>query len=348
MSSSQRALQAGFVALLVVAFSAVILTVGDARADHHVFYQTDPSYRAKMPSPGFNAVAQPWWNFYGPTFYWSDASVPEADTAVSNWFTAWNKLTFTKVTSPTQADLTIYNLPCPGGKRGCVFSWIGPLFNPPEAYYWWPGELRIDLSNWTWSTQGKIDALNHEVGHWIGLHEQYDDDGGGLCGAVAPTVMNGGSGPFGENCQNVHLPTQDDISRAQRYWLGDNLTGPDPNFPIWPVIQETSTTSRTLRLTWKDYVWADAWHWRELYWWSGTGWVYVANSGGAYQGNGLGTNTGIGFHHDAVDRTMNYCCWDLQLMGQPIPGYYRGCMWYWTFRGEVWTGGACAGYAYVD
>lgn len=114
----------------------MVLAGHEAEADHFKLLQQDSSVRARKPSPGFNAVAWPWWWNNTPTYYWHESGVPEADTATLNWQNAWNNLTFQEVTSPLSADLTFVNGLCQGGKLACIEVWSGFLVTDPQAFYW--------------------------------------------------------------------------------------------------------------------------------------------------------------------------------------------------------------------
>jgi hypothetical protein len=336
-------------AVLASIFLALTVTTGIVFADHFSYLQKDSTVRSKSPSPGFNAVAYPWFlnsPAARPTKWWREAAVTEADEGVQNWQNAWSVLNFQEVSSIADADVEFRSAQCPGGKRACITEWLGTLVPNWEAHYWAHEIIKIDQGQ-TWSTQGKIDALTHEVGHWVGLHEQYNDDGDGTCTSNFLTIMNAASEPNGEACQpGVHAPQPWDIAAAQIYW--------GTGFTSNVFLQETTPTSRMLQVTWKDNAWAESWHERDLWYWNGAQWVWIPQASDFYAGNGNGTNTGIGYHRDAVDRTMSFCCWTVPFrdaQGNPItpmPGYYIAGTASWSWRTQQWSSFSFSQYIYVD
>jgi hypothetical protein len=188
-----------------------------------------------------------------------------------------------------------------------------------------------------WDDTNTRYAFQHELGHWVGIHEQYDDDATGLCTSVGPTVMNAASSG-GSHCQGITGPQAWDVTKAQAFWTGESLGSLS--------FQETTPTSRVLQIDWKDRYWAEsdqfAWLWR----WTLVGqqwqWVIVQPAEKWYR-------NGIGFHQDSLDRTMVWQ-WDLQQLGQSFPAYFIGYVSAYTVRNSQWSSWYCDPdwYVYVD
>jgi hypothetical protein len=244
-----------------------------------VFLQQDPAWRNKKPPSSyfFNGVNLWWsWNVYTTTWDAEPALLQAATDAINNgWKLAVPELRFQYGNDQYPLRLFIRNATCPiQAHIACLpdayYLWGGgDLWPDPGAWYWYSAKLHVNLAIPGWTPQGMTDAIMHEVGHWIGLHEQYiypqigcnnDNANGGL------SVMNAADNTTG-NCRGIHFPTsQWDIPRTRQYWLGDQLQPPALNDQLHS--QTLTRNGLMLTATWKDSEWAEGPHAAVLYYWN--------------------------------------------------------------------------------
>ena len=203
-----------------------------------------------------------------------------------------------------------------------------------QADYLFAAEIRLVLlqpsATSSITDQGRIDMLLHEIGHWIGLDEQYDEITGG-CSHVE-SVMNASFLSNGQNCLDLHAPTAWNIEKTTAYW---------DTPAAMQVVEFTESEDRVIRFRWDDRAWADGLHTRGLWYKNSvTGdWVLVE---GSY------TTDGIGFHWDSIPRTM-LAKWDLDDLDAPTGGYYFiACVAAYSWMYQSWSPLNCSPRIWVD
>lgn len=174
----------------------------------------------------------------------------QAASVVANWQTEVPFLPWLEVESGIE-NVTIRPENC-GGFAAC-FN-VLTFFPEPwrNANYLQAGEILIDLN--VIATQDIPHGLAHEVGHFYGLHERYDESGPS-CNGNEATVMDG------LGCEQP-IPTGPltiDGERVRAFWRvgqGVSLT--------------LSRSGSSLVATWRDEAWSEAryvstWHvWDEI------------------------------------------------------------------------------------
>lgn len=337
-----------------VLWFAVLILVGiatfspsqSAQAAHTRFRQDNETWIREtfnQTTLGFNNVPL-WWSWTNPpdnvTRWWADADLSTfAGQAVGDWQAAFNQLTFQNVSTPSQASLEFRNGACTSPFiPGCIIivNWASDFAR--RADYWWLGKIHLDLNpvNFTWSDTGKRHGLQHEIGHWIGIDEQYNESSPTICASTV-SVMNLVSTTTGHCVPNVTAPTDWDVKRARLYWTGQNADGEIGNLLNMTL---TNPSSGVARVTWKDGAYGESWHWRCLAFWNGSFWQCLVEPGGQAEG-GKWVNDLLGFHSPytspITDRTME-ATW----APSNIPNFYRvlGTVWYGmiqSFPPLVWS-----------
>jgi hypothetical protein len=286
-----------------------------ASAVNNIFLQEDSVYRARS-TPPFNGATHVW--AYGPyDTIWTDDGTfhAEAAEAVRSWQLAVPQLSF--VYSPTSYYLYFRKDTCfPTEALGCFNSLTFVADAARAASYTWTAQIRIPEPE-RWTSLGREDILRHEIGHWIGLHEQYIESTGACSGIFS--VMNAMTLPNGHNCMGVNAPTSWDVNSATRFWRKDNLESPS-----------LSLAGNLLTLNWTDAMWAEVWHHYTLWYfsWSTNQWVRATWSS-SY-------NEGIGFHKETIARTMARS-WDIAFFGWPRGTYYAAAVSGWGWAFETWS-----------
>lgn len=240
--------------VLALSIGITIAKTDLASAVDLTFIQQNPAWRAipTPPLPPFNGAFHGW--VYGPNdTIWTDDGTfhDEAVQAVQSWQTAVPQLSF--VHSPTSFYLNFRKDACfPTTVVGCFTMWTFVNDAPRGASYTWTAQIRIPEPE-RWTPLGRADILRHEIGHWIGLEEQYIEPA--TCSSVI-SVMNAPSLPNGESCVGVHAPTSWDIDKATLFWT--------------------------------DAMWAEAWHAYGLYFWSSSLGVFVLVDSTESYSSGIG------------------------------------------------------------
>jgi hypothetical protein len=285
----------------------------------------------------FNAV-DAWWAAWNLTATW-DAETGLKDlarNAINSWKdpitnpNAVPQLRFQEGGDQFPLRLWIHDGTCPLPQFiACVPKTVGEIVFaivaedppgsgnvPPGALYWYTSHIHVDLSKPGWTDLGKTDAITHEVGHWIGLHEQYqgvacnlDDANGGL------SVMNLGSTTTG-NCRGVHMPSAWDKTTVTKFWTGDAVQG-----------AVLTGSSSVLTLTWTNRMWGGGPHGGNLYRWvcnPNCSWQLVIPFWQTWEK--------VGFHHDAFDIGSLRMTWN-----QPCGFWYGANVSEYSFLFSQWA-----------
>ena len=320
------------VALLFAVVSVFAFGIGSVLAVHYTFWQEDPDDRAYYGTTyPYNAVTIAWSWYPGDTNWDDDGSMPtEVVRAIASWENAVPELGWVNTGLGEAAPLYFKEVGwCGLLADACTAEIVVNSDDPRQADYLWEASIIVhDVS--TFTPEGKEDILRHEIGHWIGLDEQYIKGPPVTCSAVE-SVMNTVSSVWGTNCLDIHAPTSWDVDKARQFWGGDGLES--------AVLSEP--TFRNLQLTWSDAMWSEAWEGWNLAWWdrNNAQWVEVASS--------TAFDAGIGFHQDSIPRTMSES-WDIQANGWPVDVYYTALVRAFRWPYNSWNTGARADPFYVD
>jgi hypothetical protein len=316
---------------IVLALSATILAIAipvSVFAIHKVYLQEDPLVQAHGQGYPYNAVNIPWAWGSGATGWDYTGDLAEATTAVQDWQTAVPQLTFTRTFQGSASDLFIKPGTCEGapGAPACFIDSMRLANNPRQADYLQKGVIEVVLTGISWTPTGKRAVLQHEIGHWIGIHERYLEPN--TCSDNL-SVMNAVF-PSSGNCQpSVTVPTAWDKATAEGYWIGGNVQD--------ATLAQTSYL--LLDLNWKDAMWAEAWHYRDLWSWNWTTSRWDPRDGAL-------SDQKLGFHRQSLDRTMN-ASWYLPNYGWPTGTYYIAGVSGYNWRTQQWTLKVWTGQVYV-
>ena len=166
------------------------------------------------------------------------------------------------------------------------------------------GPIHLTLAQPRINDTGKEDQLRHEIGHFIGLDEAYNESGFDSCAYHIQSVMNGAFTSNGQNCVGVHAPTTRDINAVDAYWDAGTAES----------LVLTARPSYILKATWTDAAWAEHTHWVSLFYKDETAndWVMVYHQ--AHKDD-------IGFHKNTINRTIQKE-WNVQSQGWPTDKKY--------------------------
>jgi hypothetical protein len=312
---------------LLKGFTAVVLALsllsGTAFANHFVYIGADSRFQRSAWDKQENWVFY-WWALSSTSmWWWADADLlTNTRTAVTNWRNAIN-MPFIEVGSAASADVTVVEDNSIGAFGMLDITAISS--DSTRNVNWsYKGEAVIRNAG-TAPVGGWQATIAHELGHFFGLHERYQDDGGSgsFCNAES-TIMNSGS------CANrPTTPSALDVSRVNGiYRTGDLLSMSSTTYWFWP---------NQLYVSWKDGSWGEYEHRLFFYRWNGSAWVQLGEVG----------HTGeIGMRNlSFADRTMARL-FNRNSYGQPA-GYYIVCGWTRYMQGTVGNW-ACSNYNWVS
>lgn len=134
----------------------------------------------------------------------------------------------------------------------------------------------------------------------------------------------------GENCGDIHKPTAWDISAVEEYWLGEGRLST-------PVLSKSG--SSTVKIEWKDNMWADGWQLTTLFNWDWDTWSWIQLDSPLF-------NEGIGFHKSSINRTL-VKEWDLQANSWPTGKWYLVEVRHWNWRTQKWGPQVYSNFIYV-
>lgn len=201
-------------------------------AHHHIWLVHDSAKQLSAYSGDETRAS--WWMINGVvTTYKSNSSTISSNvtTAVNNWNAQIPQVKIAGSGSDLVFDYS--DSVCSAGSTGChavAAVYIDPI---RKANFTTKSSITI-----TSGSSNRTRTAAHEIGHYIGLHERYRDDGstGEFCNSEN-TVMNGA------DCHTNTGPTSLDKSRVDNY-LGNgyasNITITSPSFGV-------------MNITWDDY-----------------------------------------------------------------------------------------------
>ena len=304
---------------LVLALAMVFVsTSSDGLASHYTYMQENPTYRTAFSDVfPFNAVAAAW--HAGPyDVDWDDdgSFTGHIQNAIGTWEAAVPQLDFHKTTDGWNY-LLFEDSVCPNPQYACFAVDEQYIDYTRRADYLLWATIIMDNSLSGLTDMGKEDILRHEIGHWIGLDEAYNE--AGSCSTIN-SVMNGVF-TNGESCVGAHAPTQRDINAVTEYWNGDK--------PESAVLTERPNT--ILKLTWTDALWSESTNWVGLFYWDDdTDAVVLADQSWV--------TADTGFHKDSISRTIQKQ-WNVQANGWPTDAWYfaavMGWSWPWQSYGPL-------------
>ena len=310
-------LTGAFVLVLAIVFMS---TPSDGLARHYVYSQENPSVRNDgNPIPRFNATFVGWALTPYPTDWDDDGSFTHnVRNAIRSWESAVPQLDFYE--EPDGWNYLYFGSGTCGTRGiGCIYiDRMNPELEQDANYLLWATiRLKRDRSGMT--NLGKEDALRHEIGHWISLHDAYDEYNQNPCSTIY-SVMNAVY-TTGENCIGAHAPTQRDINAVTTYWNGDRASS--------VVLSERPND--VLKLTWKDGFWAESNNTVMLYYWDSDNARFVLAEEAHHRAR-------IGFHKDSINRTITRE-WDLRTKGWPTDTWYfagvKGHHYPWRSHGPT-------------
>lgn len=312
-----RTLARGFVAAAL----ALCLMASTAFANHKLYLGEDQNFQFGSWSGTENWVFY-WWSASWSSMWWWAESDLDADsqTAANNWQNATG-LSFYKVSTRDAADVAIIadNSLDAFGITELKAITTDATRNGNYSY-----KALVTIKNDGTTPQGGWQAtITHELGHFMGLHERYRDDGGSgsFCNSES-TIMNSGS------CTNrPSQPSSLDIDRISGlYKTGEFLNMSTSSF--W--------FSNALFLSWKDGAWGEYEHRLFLYWWDGAQWIQIDSIGHTGQ---TGTRE-LSWNSHSLSRAFNRTSY-----GKPA-GWYTVCG-YPSFRYGTVGAWRCSNYSWV-
>lgn len=304
-----------FAASLLMAL-VLVLTLGTQQvaANHFEYLVQDLAMKNHLDANGKTSWINYWWQqTLASTYWWAETALDvKAGEAVNKWASQMPNQKWTKVAEAAQADVKFREsaTACPPSSRGCVK--LETFYNDTtrSAYY---------AKSWTVYQNSSLATaltLTHEVGHVIGLHERYIDDGSqekGTCNDNEVTVMDR------SDCDPITGPQSIDISRARNAYEWGQTTN-----------QGVSVSGSRATLTWQDRAAGEYEHVVSVYWWNSTDqiWSYVST---VYH------QTGIGLMDAGRVMTKEF---DRAVANTPV-GYYKFCSKTYSYQSQTYGGALC-------
>ena len=230
---------------LVLSAALFFASSNDSLARHFTYMQENPADRSQFSVVyPFNAVSS-WWSFGPDDNNWVDdgSFTQQVVAAVQSWENAVPQLSY--VNDTTQGYNIYFRQAQCGLFSDACLTIIGTQPNSDrKADYLLHGQIRLTLAQSNLTPLGIEDQLRHELGHWMGLDEQYTEDWSPSCTELL-SVMNDSFVSNGHDCQGVHSPSSWDINVVTEYWNGAGLQSPELTEP----------DHRNLQVEWDDAAW---------------------------------------------------------------------------------------------
>lgn len=315
----------------LIVLGVFVLMPGASWAHHYTYMQENPNDRTRYSHVyEWNGTFVNWANGDHDTLWKDDGAYTEhIRIAIQSWEDAVPELTF------KAAGTKAHNLRF---KRGYCDLFTDACMRPLKVFsdatrdadYMLTAEVVLTLAQPNLTALGIQDQLRHEIGHWIGLDEQYYEDGIRPCSDVL-SVMNASFSSNGQNCKGVHAPTEWDINAVTAYWKGTGLAS--------AALEETTT--RQLELEWADTMWAEAGQVVKL-------WYYEFERGIWIETDYIVHYDDIGFHRDSVARTMERE-WTVDgSSDMPVDAWYMAGVTAYSWPYEEWKPWEYSVSVYVD
>lgn len=197
---------------------------------HHFIWIVHDSAKQNSSFAGSESYAN-WWMINGAvSTYTADSTIStNVTTAVNNWNSSVPQVRI----AGSGSDLTFAysNSGCLFGSSGCYG--VVSVYNDTVRGANFVTKGSITITN---SSTNRTNTAAHEIGHFIGLHEQYRDDGSGTACNTVSSVMDA------DGCNTLTGPSSNDKFRVDNY-LGNG----------WAEDLTASTVSSTLgRFTFTD------------------------------------------------------------------------------------------------
>ncbi len=333
-----RISQMSFWAVITVFAGVFLLFHGSAQGHHKIYLQDDPVLQEKTLYGG-NDIPKTFaanltfhrWALGTDGAHWVDKTNNRGglsnhiNFAIQEWKKAVPELNFIRA-SDSIGDLWFtVDENCFSNGEYLIRSFLDN--SDHQASYVHSATICVKPDILESSATAKKDTLMHEIGHLMGLDEQYIDDGTNLfdkngnpttCHLYRDSVMNGPD-KNGENCTGVHKPTTWDRNAVSAYWL--DMGGLDK-----PALSRSGSSS--LKIEWKDNKWTDVWQLTTLFNWDRERRTWNQLDSSLF-------NKGVGFHKSAIDRTLEKE-WNLTANKWPSGKWYRAEVRHWNWRKEQW------------
>lgn len=224
--------------------SVYILVLAPAASAHHHIWLVLDANKQLSGFTGDESRAS-WWMINGAvTTYKSNSTTISTNvtTAVNNWNSQIPQVRISGSGSDLVFDYS--DSVCSSTAGGCHS--IASVYNDTTRKANFTLSSKITITS---NSSNRTRTAAHEIGHYLGLHERYRDDGssGDFC-HTENTVMNGGG------CDTNTGPTSLDKTRM------DNFMGSGFANVALPVIN----SSGVMTVTWDDYAYGEL-HYRVRY-----------------------------------------------------------------------------------
>jgi hypothetical protein len=192
--------------------------------------------------------------------YWVNQAISMWNAVVPHGYEAFVRVPF----SDTSADLTIYYANCPGlPDVGCftVTEWYPASVLNVNLWKKATIHIRQNETGKLWSTPGLTGAIAHELGHAMGLYEQYNSDN--TCNVNSESIMDTLyiSNGYRYHCDGGTIEVSDNSRVTNHYLSGD----------YWYISSGIEFYNGGIRSKWLDRAYND----REMevyYYYSVNGW----------------------------------------------------------------------------
>ncbi|GBF76491.1 hypothetical protein PA598K_04965 [Paenibacillus sp. 598K] len=222
---------------LIVSIIYLLVLTPVVSANHHIWLVMDYNKQLSLFA-GDESRASYWMINGAVTTYRINSTT--ISTNVTNAVNNWNSEVPEVRISGTGNDLIFdySDSVCSPGSGGCHS--ITSVYNDPTRNANFTLSSSITITS---NSSNRTRTAAHEIGHYLGLHERYRDDGsaGSLCNSEN-TIMNGG------NCDSNTGPTTLDVSRMDNF-MGNGYAS---NFT-----SSVNSSSSQVTVSWDDYAYGE-------------------------------------------------------------------------------------------